>query len=329
METIHVMFDELTTMASKQFSSGPAPQLMTPRTLNSGFVTNPIPQPPYVQPTKNYWDILFQPMFDEFFNPPESVVSLVPTVVARRPTYPTGVKEHIQTAHFDDPFHGILHEDSTSQESSSNVQSTNTPFELLGKWTKNHPLANVIGNPSRPVSTRKQLQTDATWCYFDAFITSVEPKNFKETMLESSWIEAMQEEIHEFEGLQEDINFEESFAPVARIEAIRIFIANAANKNMTIYQMDVKTTFLNGELHEVVNVSQPEGFVDQDNRNHVYSLKKALYDLKQAPRATEYQLAYIFTKDLPRERFNFLIDKLGMKSMSLETLKSLEEEEEE
>ncbi|GKC01882.1 retrovirus-related pol polyprotein from transposon TNT 1-94, partial [Tanacetum coccineum] len=81
------------------------------------------------------------------------------------------------------------------------------------------------------------------------------------------------------------IDFEESFAPVARIEAIRIFIANAACKNMTIYQMDVKTSFLNGELKEEVYVSQPEGFVDPDHPTHVYRLKKALYCLKQAPRA--------------------------------------------
>ncbi|GJW00042.1 retrovirus-related pol polyprotein from transposon TNT 1-94 [Tanacetum coccineum] len=146
-------------------------------------------------------------------------------------------------------------------------------------------------------------------------------------MLESSWIDAMQEEIYEFERLdvwelvpcpdlvmiiklkwifkvkqdefggvlknkarlvakgyrqEEGIDFEESFAMVARIEAIRIFIANAANKNMTIYQMNVKTTFLNGELREVVYVSQPEGFVDPDNPTHMYRLKKALYGLKQA-----------------------------------------------
>ncbi|GKE15902.1 retrovirus-related pol polyprotein from transposon TNT 1-94 [Tanacetum coccineum] len=84
---------------------------------------------------------------------------------------------------------------------------------------------------------------------------------------------------------EERIDFEESFAPVARIEAIRIFVANAAHKNMTIYQMDIKTAFLNGELKEEVYVSQPEGFVDQDNPSHVYKLKKALYGLKQAPRA--------------------------------------------
>nr|GEW49799.1 retrotransposon protein, putative, unclassified [Tanacetum cinerariifolium] len=84
---------------------------------------------------------------------------------------------------------------------------------------------------------------------------------------------------------EEGINFKESFAPVARIEAIRIFIANAASKNMTIYQMDVKTAFLNGELKEEAYVSQPEGFVDPDHSTHVYRLKKALYELKQALQA--------------------------------------------
>ncbi|GJT91791.1 retrovirus-related pol polyprotein from transposon TNT 1-94 [Tanacetum coccineum] len=84
---------------------------------------------------------------------------------------------------------------------------------------------------------------------------------------------------------EEGIDFEESFAPVARIEAIRIFIANAASKNITIYQMDVKAAFLNGELKEEVYVSQPEGFVNPDHPTHVYHLKKALYGLKQAPRA--------------------------------------------
>nr|GEU63552.1 retrovirus-related Pol polyprotein from transposon TNT 1-94 [Tanacetum cinerariifolium] len=84
---------------------------------------------------------------------------------------------------------------------------------------------------------------------------------------------------------EEGINFKESFAPVARLEAIRIFIANNASKNMTVYQMDVKTTFLNGELKEEVYVSQPVGFFNPDHLTHVYRLKKALYSLKQAPRA--------------------------------------------
>ncbi|GJR76638.1 retrovirus-related pol polyprotein from transposon TNT 1-94 [Tanacetum coccineum] len=84
---------------------------------------------------------------------------------------------------------------------------------------------------------------------------------------------------------EEGIDFEEYFHPVARLDAIRIFLAYAAHMNMIVYQMDVKTAFLNGILREEVYVSQPDGFVDQDNPNHVYKLKKALYGLKQAPRA--------------------------------------------
>ncbi|GJS05170.1 retrovirus-related pol polyprotein from transposon TNT 1-94 [Tanacetum coccineum] len=230
----------------------------------------------------------------------------------------------------DDPLNESPSEDSTPQGSSSNVRQIHTLFELLGRWTKYHPIANVIGDPSHSVSTRKQLETDAMWRYFDVFFTSVEPKNFKQAMTEPLWIDTMQEEIHEFERLEvwelvpcpdnvfliklkwiykvktdesggvlknkarlvaqgfrqeEGIDFEESFAPVARIEAIRIFVAYVAHKNMIIYQMDVKTAFLNGELKEEVYISQPEGFVDQDNPSHVYKLKKALYGLKQAPRA--------------------------------------------
>nr|GEX71548.1 retrovirus-related Pol polyprotein from transposon TNT 1-94 [Tanacetum cinerariifolium] len=160
------------------------------------------------------------------------------------------------------------------------------------------------------------------------FPTSVEPKTYKDALTQSCWIEAMQEELNEFERVkvwelvpyldkvmvitlkwiykvkldelggilknkarlvalgyrqEEGIDFEESFAPVARLEAIRFFCA--AHKNMVVYQMDVKTVFLNGNLREEVYVSQSDGFVDQDNPTHVYKLKKALYGLKQAPRA--------------------------------------------
>ncbi|GJY35418.1 retrovirus-related pol polyprotein from transposon TNT 1-94 [Tanacetum coccineum] len=102
---------------------------------------------------------------------------------------------------------------------------------------------------------------------------------------------------------EEGIDFEQPFTPVAKLEAIRIFIANAASKNMTVYQIDVKTAFLNDELKEEVYVSQPEGFVDQDHLNHVYLLKKALYGLKQAPRAwydtlSRFLLAHGFSKGM-------------------------------
>ena len=84
---------------------------------------------------------------------------------------------------------------------------------------------------------------------------------------------------------EEGIDFEESFAPVARLEAVRIFLAYAAHKNITVYQMDIKTAFLNGTLKEEVYVSQPEGFVDMEHPDYVYKLNKAIYGLKQAPRA--------------------------------------------
>ncbi|GJX55167.1 hypothetical protein Tco_0285064 [Tanacetum coccineum] len=169
-------------------------------------------------------------MFDEYFNPPPSAISLVQVAATPKavdiadspvstsidqdapstsipstqeqeqsPIISQGVEESPKTPYFNvNP----LHEDSTSQGSSSNVRPSHTPFELLGKWIKNHPITNVIGDPSRSVSTKKQLQTDVIWCYFDAFLTSVESKTYKETMPEPSWIDAMQEEIHEFERLQ-------------------------------------------------------------------------------------------------------------------------------
>ncbi|GJV39694.1 retrovirus-related pol polyprotein from transposon TNT 1-94 [Tanacetum coccineum] len=96
----------------------------------------------------------------------------------------------------------------------------------------------------------------------------------------STSIPSSQEQEHSPIILQEEgIDFEKSFAPVARIEAIHIFVANVTHKNMMIYQMDVKIDFLNGELKEEVYVSQLEGFVDQDNPSYVYKLKKALYGL--------------------------------------------------
>ncbi|GKD58905.1 hypothetical protein Tco_1296414 [Tanacetum coccineum] len=169
METIHVTFDELTTMASEQFGSGSGLQVMTPTTSSLGLVSNPIPQQPCNPPNRDDWDRLFQPMFDEYFNPPPSAISPVPVTAAPR---------------------AIDIADSPVSASKMHHQQT-----------KDHLIANVIRDPSHSVSTRKQLKTDAMWCYFDAFQTSVEPKNFKKAMTEPSWIDAMQEEIHEFKRL--------------------------------------------------------------------------------------------------------------------------------
>nr|GFC53341.1 copia protein [Tanacetum cinerariifolium] len=85
---------------------------------------------------------------------------------------------------------------------------------------------------------------------------------------------------------QEGVDYDETFAPIAQIEAIRLFLAYAAHKNFTVFQMDVKTTFINGIIKEEVYVGQPLGFVNKQYPDHVYALDKALYGLKQAPRAS-------------------------------------------
>ncbi|GKF74037.1 retrovirus-related pol polyprotein from transposon TNT 1-94, partial [Tanacetum coccineum] len=179
-------------------------------------------------------------------------------------------------------------------------------LEHISKWTKDHLINNVIGDPSRPVSTLHQLQTKAMFYYFDAFLYFIKPKSYKEALTESCLIEAMQEELNEFKHLEvwelvprpdrvmiitlkwiykvkldelggvlknkarlvargyhqeEGIDFKESFAPVAQLEGIRIFIAFVAHMNMIVYQMDVKTAFLNGILREEVYVSQPDRYI--------------------------------------------------------------------
>ncbi|GKA26109.1 retrovirus-related pol polyprotein from transposon TNT 1-94 [Tanacetum coccineum] len=218
----------------------------------------------------------------------------------------------LDVAHMNnDLFFGIPIPKNDSKASSSSdviptiVHTTAPNFEHVTKWTKDHPLDNIIGEEERLVSTRLQLHEQALFCYYDVFLTSVEPKNYKDALTQACWIKAMQEDLNEFERLEvweliphldkaclvahayhqeERIDFEESFAPVARLDAIRIFLAYAAHMNMIVYQIDVKTAFLNGILCEEVHVSQLDEFVDQDNPNHVYKIKKALYGLKQAPR---------------------------------------------
>nr|GEV87684.1 retrovirus-related Pol polyprotein from transposon TNT 1-94 [Tanacetum cinerariifolium] len=211
-----------------------------------------------------------------------------------------------------DPLFNIPILDNVSESSSSDVIPTIVHIaapnsEHVTKWTKDHPLENIIGELKRHVSTRLHLYKQALFCYYDAFLTSVELKNYKDALTQAYWIEAIQEELSEFKRLkvwkliprilknkarlvahgycqEEGIDLEESFALVARLDGNRIFLAYAAHMNMIIYQMDVKMTLLNDIQREEVYVSQPDGFVDQENPNHVYKLKKAL---KQAPRACD------------------------------------------
>nr|GEX26796.1 retrovirus-related Pol polyprotein from transposon TNT 1-94 [Tanacetum cinerariifolium] len=201
----------------------------------------------------------------------------------------------IEVAHIgNDLLFGVPIPEVTSAQSSSTVsphiivQFDHQIPQHNSKWTKDHPLNNIIGQLSRPVSTRLQLHEQALFCYYDAFLTSVEPKTYKDALTQSCWIKAMQEELNEFERLKvwELVPQPDKVMVITlKPEAIRIFLAYAAHKNMVVYKMDVKTGFLNGNLREEVYVSQPDGFVDQENPNHMYKLKKALYGLKQAPRA--------------------------------------------
>nr|GEX84519.1 hypothetical protein [Tanacetum cinerariifolium] len=365
---------------------GPALHEMTPATISSGLVSKPTSSTPFVPPSRNDWDLLFQPLFDELLTPPQIVDPPTPAVIApiakviapepaeviapepaestglpsstivdqdapspsksqttpetQPPVIPRDVEEDnhdIEVVHMgNDQFFGMPIPKVASDQSLS-TDSTQTIVHLdhqisqhNSKWNKNHPLDNIIGQLAQPVSTRLQLYEQALFCYYDAFLTSVEHKMYKDALTQSCWIQAMQEELNEFEHLevwelvprpdkvmvitlkwiykvkldklggilknkarlvargylQEDgIDFEESFAPVSTLDAIRIFLVYVAHKNMVVYQMDVKTAFLNGNLWEEVYVSQLDGFVDPDNSNHVYKLKKALYGLKQAPHA--------------------------------------------
>ncbi|GJT09196.1 retrovirus-related pol polyprotein from transposon TNT 1-94 [Tanacetum coccineum] len=267
IKTIHVDFDELTAMASEHNNSGPALHEMTPATISSGL--HLVPAVSTGSPSSTTVD-------QDAPSPSNSQT----TPDTQPPVIPNDVEEDnhdIKVAHMgNDPYFGI-------------------------------PILEVPSD-QKPVSTRLQLHEQALFCYYDAFLTVVEPKTYKDALTQACWIKAMQEELNEFERLkvwelvprpdkvmvitlkwiykvkldklggilknkarlvargyrqEEGIDFEESFAPVARLEAIRIFLAFAAHMNMVVYQMDVKTAFLNGNLREEVYVSQLMGTVNR------------------------------------------------------------------
>jgi hypothetical protein len=108
----------------------------------------------------------------------------------------------------DEPFENVFAPESSNDTTFSEESNTPTsihypqPHEHLRKWTNDHPINNIIGNPSRPVSTRKQLATDALWCFFNFVLSKAEPKDFKDAMSKHSWFTAMVDEIHEFDRLE-------------------------------------------------------------------------------------------------------------------------------
>nr|GFB19963.1 copia protein [Tanacetum cinerariifolium] len=177
--------------------------------------------------------------------------------------------ERLEDAYFDA---------STSFHDPFNVHTYYQPYPHEKKWTKDHPLHKIIGDPKSSVRTRVPRPEGKSviktkWIF----------KNKKD---ESSLVIRNKARLVAVGySQQERIDYDETFSPVARIEAIRLFFAYAAHKDFTVFQMDVKTSFLNGILKEEVYDGQPPGFVSKQYSDHVYALDKALYGLKQAPRA--------------------------------------------
>nr|GFB81287.1 hypothetical protein [Tanacetum cinerariifolium] len=306
VETIHVDFDELTAMAYEQSSSGPALQEMIPGTINLGLVQKSSSSTSYVPPLRNDWDLLFQPLFEELLNPHPSVDNQAAEVIAP-------IAEVIPQVDDDStgsPSSTAVDQDAPSPSKSPTLTEIQSSVILqdVGHENLDIEVAHMGNDPLLGVPITE--------------VASVEPKTYNEALTQACWIEAMQEELHEFERLEvwelvprpdkvmvitlkwiykvkldelggilknkarlvargycqeEGIDFEDSFALVARLEAIQIFLAYAAHKSMVVYQTDVKTALLNGNLREEVYVSQPDAFVDSDNPNHVYKLKKDLY----------------------------------------------------
>nr|GEU93817.1 hypothetical protein [Tanacetum cinerariifolium] len=236
METIHIQFNELTEpMAPVQRSTGPTPTFLMPGQISLGLVPNSVPAAPYVPPTNKDLEMLFQPMFDEYLEPPRVKrpvfpASAVPVLVnsAGTPSSSTIAKDAPSLSQSssssasqsssllqgvaaestimednpfapvdNDPFVNVFAPEPRSEASSSrDVSSAESNYVTqthyhLEKWSKDHLLDNVIGNPSRPVSTENNLQP-----------MPCEPKNFKSAITEDCWFQAMQDEIHEFDRLQ-------------------------------------------------------------------------------------------------------------------------------
>nr|GEU90510.1 copia protein [Tanacetum cinerariifolium] len=286
------------------------------------------------------------------------------------------VEESPKTPTFrNDPRHESLYKDSTSQGSSSNIRQIHTPFESLGRWTKDHHIANVIGDPSCSVSTRKQLQTNAMWCFFDAFLTSEKPTK--------KHLNAVKRVFQYLKGIinmglwySKDTGMSLTAyadADHAGCQDTRRSTTGSAqfigDKLVSWSSKKQKCTAISSTKAEYIALSgccaqilwmrsQLTNYVFQFNKIPLYCDNMSAIALccnnVQHSRAkhidvcyhfikeqvkngivelyfvrTEYQLDDIFTKPLPRERFNFLIEKLGIKSMSLKKLKRLAEETDE
>ncbi|XP_055960613.1 uncharacterized protein LOC126668274 [Mercurialis annua] len=201
------------------------------------------------------------------------------------------------------------------------IQSHGNTYDLPKDWAfkKSHPQELIIGDASRGVSTRSHFRTLGNL----AFLSQFEPTKVSEALVDENWVISMQDELNEFKSNkvwelvpppngqtiigtkwarlvaqgyneEEGIDYEETFAPGARLEAIRMLLEYASCMNFKLFQMDVKSAFLNGFIEEEVYVKQPPSFEDFKHPNYVYKLHKALYGLKQAPGAWYERLSGFF-----------------------------------
>ncbi|GJR08257.1 retrovirus-related pol polyprotein from transposon TNT 1-94 [Tanacetum coccineum] len=228
-ETVHVTFDELSEgLTSVQSSTGLEPNPMAPMhngagpkisALHSGRSRSELvndPTTPSVPPSAKQLEELFQPLFDDDEEFPPAVqtppvqdapAAITISLESQTPPLDTGVTgiETLLPTNDSDLFEPYIAPDIASATSSSGTiivdVTLNSLITHVQKWTKDHPLENMIGDLHRPVSTRQQLETDAMWCFFNEFLTHVEPKNYKQALEHSCWIEAIQAELHEFERL--------------------------------------------------------------------------------------------------------------------------------
>nr|GEX02311.1 retrovirus-related Pol polyprotein from transposon TNT 1-94 [Tanacetum cinerariifolium] len=292
--------------ASDYDNSDPVPQLQNVSSSADAHV-----------PSQQELDLLFGPLSDEFFTASTSSVNKSSSRTNNSHQQDTQPTTNIQpTSEPPTPTYVMLRKTTLIKQKKNTCLKMNLPILTVHKYKKllNHPLEQVRGNPSKLVQTRRQLATDPEMSmqeelhHFDKLhVWEIVDKPFGKTVIRLKWLWKNKKDEHQTvirnktrlvaKGYtqEEGIDFEESFASVARLEAVRIFVAYAAHKSFLIYQMDVKTAFLNGPLKEEVYVAQPDGFVNPNHPEKVYRLRKALYGLKQGPRAWNDELSKLLT----------------------------------
>nr|GEZ40171.1 hypothetical protein [Tanacetum cinerariifolium] len=300
-------------MAFEQCSSKPGLNSMTSGHISSGLdLTCALSTITMQQPSVGELDLLFEAMYDDYIGgQPSATTRTVPPTQESQDVDKLNPNAMIDGNTFVNPFANSS-TSATASSSHQNVDPSNMhtfyqPYPHEFQWTKDHPLEQVIGEPSRPVLIRNQLRSDGDMYMYALSVLVPTPDNISPLTLK--WLfKNKHDEEQTVNGnksrlvvrgyrQEEGIDFEESFAPVARMEAIRIFLAYVTHKSFTVFQMDVETAFLHGSLKEDVYVCQPEGFIDVDHPSHVYKLKKALYGLKYI------QLFF----DLMKSRFEMLM----------------------